>query len=271
VIATFDGIHAWPPKKFMRQGFQWFTLNAMRDGAKPKDSAMITLILQELEQKMADFRQHGFMIDAVQTGEKAIKFSEKLANAEPFSIQTSELQKSVIYSSQVSERKKQMQSEENERRSAMDALTTKDTGWWKNYLFQLNKDEKVRLESLLNDSLTVTQAQWVVREKDFMRQRLLAFIRVLCYMNANSVLTSKNEDAAIKIVTIYQYADPGNPEPDYMRAILHARKSESNLALDLIEQSIQKGFSQKLRLTDQPEFSSLKDSPRFFNLLQKIK
>jgi hypothetical protein len=90
-------------------------------------------------------------------------------------------------------------------------------------------------------------------------------------MNANSVLTSKNDEAAWKIVSIYELVDPDNPEPYYMKAMIHARRSENKEAYAQINLAINKGFSEKLRMIEQPEFATMKESPEFFDLLQKIK
>jgi hypothetical protein len=89
-------------------------------------------------------------------------------------------------------------------------------------------------------------------------------------MNANSILESANAEVAARIITIYEYCDPSNPEPHYMRAILLARKPDNSGALMELERAVYKGFKDRLRMTEQPEFDSLKSLPGFYDLQQKM-
>lgn len=45
-VATFDGPHSWPPEPLMREGVEWFELQAMRSGAKPTNAAWIDSLYQ---------------------------------------------------------------------------------------------------------------------------------------------------------------------------------------------------------------------------------
>ena len=153
----------------------------------------------------------------------------------------------------------------------MDALTTKDMAWWQTYHKQFLNYEKLMQNYAGMPKKSLTMEEWKKQENDYKQMRLLAFIRLLAYMNATSVLTSKNEAAAVKIISIYALMDPDNPEPFYMKAMLHARKSENGEAMKELKTAVEKGFTEKLRMTEQPEFDNLKSSAAFYDLLQKIK
>ena len=90
-------------------------------------------------------------------------------------------------------------------------------------------------------------------------------------MNANATITRQNESAAIKIIAIYEMADAANPEPNYMRAVLLARRSENEAAFGQLKMASAKGFTDKDRLTRQTEFQEMSSSPSWFDLLKKIK
>jgi hypothetical protein len=45
-VAIFDGPHSWPPDALMREGVEWFELQAMRTGIRPVDTAWIDSLYQ---------------------------------------------------------------------------------------------------------------------------------------------------------------------------------------------------------------------------------
>ncbi len=99
----------------------------------------------------------------------------------------------------------------------------------------------------------------------------MAFLSLFCYMNANAALAQQDQNAAIKIITIYEMADATNPEPNYMRAVLLARRSENDAAIAQLKIAVTKGFSDKKRLASQPEFTSMYNSPAWSDLLKTLK
>jgi hypothetical protein len=292
VITTFEGIHAWPPVNIMALAFQWFSLNAMKDGLVTKNTTFIQEIISGFEKKMDRLIECGQLLEAVNAGKEAIAFGEGLTSTGKFMEQITSVEKMPRYELQAKYRKKVTEAEEAERKLLIEALTDKDLRWWRDFEGRLTrdegrgtkdegrgtkdegrgtKDEGRRINNAESEIKVLSQDDWQKREETFKNQRVLAFVRLLAYMNANSVLTSKNEEAAVKIVTIYEIVDPGNPEPYYMQAILSARKSNTKEALQQLEQAIDKGFKDRLRMAEQPEFLTLKETPGFYDLLQKIK
>ena len=45
-VAIFDGPHSWPPEPLMREGVEWFELQAMRTGTRPVDVRWIDSLYQ---------------------------------------------------------------------------------------------------------------------------------------------------------------------------------------------------------------------------------
>jgi hypothetical protein len=101
-------------------------------------------------------------------------------------------------------------------------------------------------------------------------RRLMAFLSLFCYMNANAAVQKHDENAAVKIVAIYEMADPENPEPNYMRAVLFAHRSQNDAAIAQLKIAVSKGFTDKKRLTGQQEFQSLNNSQGWNDLMKTI-
>ena len=271
VLTTFDGIHAWPPVENMELAFQWFMINAMKDNVLPKDNALLTGIMTGFDKIIDSRMANGLILDAGTSCLSAISFATGLLPTDKYDEKLRSVEESAGYKAQAEFRKKTMADEDKERKMVMDALTTKDMAWWQTYHKQFLNYEKLMQNYAGMPKKSLTMEEWKKQENDYKQMRLLAFIRLLAYMNATSVLTSKNEAAAVKIISIYALMDPDNPEPFYMKAMLHARKSENGEAMKELKTAVEKGFTEKLRMTEQPEFDNLKSSAAFYDLLQKIK
>ncbi len=269
VISTFRGVHEWPPVEVMEDAFLWMALNAMRDGQIPSDTTQLLQIAETLRQAASQSMAHGFMLEAMERAKKGIAFGDSLFPVAPFDSLLKQLEQFDGFQEQAAFRKQMIAEEEAERQRAMTAMPEKSIAWWKEYLSMLNEGESRRIDEIQDSNVIVTMAGWKSLEKKMKSQRILAFLRVLLYMNATAVVTSTNEEAARKLVTVYRYADPLNPEPLYLEAVLDARGSEPGKALVKLEEAIKMGFHDIKRITSQQEFQVLKESARYFELLQK--
>ena len=260
-ITTFPGIHAWPPADVMEDGFLWITLNAMKDGVVEKDNAFLSAVFTTLGNRIKTLKKSGNLISAADAYHEEISFAEGLIPADHFREELSALEKQSDYQMQVAYRFKILKKEEEEKQELMQALQAKDLGWWK------VKIKSYDLRFTINDSRHASTNP----EDTLKNRRLMAFLSLFCYMNANAAITRQNESAAIKIIAIYEMADAANPEPNYMRAVLLARRSENEAAFGQLKIAIAKGFTDKDRLTRQTEFQEMSSSPSWFDLLKKIK
>lgn len=269
ILSTFRGVHEWPPAAVMEGAFSWMTLNAMRDGQIASDTMLIRLQAEKLLQSALQSMNNGFLLEAMETAKKGTAFGNGLYPVARFGTLMKQLEQDNGFHEQRAFRNRMMAEEEAERQRAMSAMPEKSLSWWKEYLGKLNDGEPRRIEDILDSAAVVNMATWKRLEEKMKAQRILAFLRVLLYMNATAVVTSTNEEAARKLVAVYRYADPLNPEPLYLEAVLDARGTEPGKALIKLEEAIKMGFHDTKRMTSQQEFQSLKESARYFELLQK--
>ena len=259
-IATFPGIHAWPPAEEMEDGFIWLTLNAMKDGVIKKDDSLISGVIKRFDHRIKQLSASRQLIAASDACLEAISFTEGFSPVEKFKLELAALEKQPAFQSQVASRLRALKKEEDEKQELMQALQGKDLNWWKgkitNYKLQMT-NEKLKQER-------------ISPEDTLKNRRLLAFLSLFCYMNANAAM-ARDENAAIKIIAIYEMADDTNPEPNYMRAILFARRSENEAVFAQLKIAVSKGFADRARLSGQPEFRALNSSPDWFDILKTCK
>lgn len=253
-IATFDGPHAWPPASRMEDAFQWMILNAMKDNRIKKDERQINQIFSTFKEKIATAKKANYLIEASGYCNEAIQSATGLTSTETFRnelqfiAQLPEYKKQTVYHQNI------LKKESKEQQYLMDALFTKDFTWWKDRMKKL--------------SVSGTKAN---PEDTLMNARLKAFLSLLCYSNVNAAMKQRNGDMAVKLIGVYQLADPVNPEPNYTYAVLLMQSSDTIQAIRQLQVALSKGFSDKNRLLAQPEFEGLKNLPPFFDLLQKMK
>lgn len=268
-LMTFSGIHEWPTIPVMKEAFSWHTINAMKDRSIKPDTVFVNLFIKQMILKTTRLYHSGRFLEAEMTGKRTLEYGKDLITLNYIQGLTNEIRKNPVWERQQDFLSKVLQDEEETRRKLMEYMTQKDTLWWKQYLIRLSGNEKQRLAELPDDSTFLTSTHWEQKQDGLMKQRLLAFLRLLFYMNANAALTSPNPEATRKIITLYKLADPDNPEPYYMEAIYYARIGKTTEALGFLDVAIKKGFSEMGRMNDQAEFAALKNSAVFYDLLKK--
>jgi hypothetical protein len=159
-----------------------------------------------------------------------------------------------VYKKQVSYHDEILKKEKNEQQELMEALFSKDISWWK---------ERIKKLTMTNSKMNP--------EDTLMNARLGAFLSLLCYSNVNAAMNQRNAEMAEKLVGIYQLADPKNPEPYYLKAVILMQRNDTVQAMKKLEEAVSKGFSDKNRLLGQPEFEGIKNETAFFDLMKKIK
>jgi len=166
-----------------------------------------------------------------------------------------ELETSRSYQKNQSYRREILKKEESIQRDLMNSLFSKDLQWWKGKISGFEAGSRPG-----NDP-----------ETEWMNQRLLAFLSLFCYSNANAAMNQDNRELAGKVIGIYRMSDPGNPEPEYLQALLYMRDEDTTASMAALQKAIDKGFSDKPRAIAQNEFENMKTNRRFFDLLQKMK
>lgn len=251
-ITTFAGSHAWPPASVMEDGFRWITLNAMKDGIVKKDTQYVSEVIAAFVDRATTAIHRNELIAAADAYRAALSFTEGLVSADQCRKDLLELEKLPAYQARLAYRKKVLELEVTEKEELMQALQSEGPGWWKRKITTYH-NHKADPEDTLKD------------------RRVLSFISLYCYMNANAAMAQQDDRTAGRIIEIYETVDPGNPEPNYMRAVLLARGRDEKAAFGQLKIAVIKGFSDKPRLAAQPEFRSMNGSPEWSDLIKSQK
>jgi hypothetical protein len=214
-----------------------------------------------------EFTKEGYLLASADECRKAISLLNNLAPAGKFTAVLTALEVDPGYRAQAGYRKKLLNDEAREKDDLIRSLQSENIPWWKERIGKLEgggtKDVGRRAEDAGREN-------WKYVEDTLKNRRILSFLSLLCYMNATSMVAQQDENAAGKVIAIYEMSDPLNPEPNYLRATLLARRQDNPAAIGQLRIAVAKGCADKARLNNQTEFTAMSGSREWQALLQAM-
>lgn len=145
--------------------------------------------------------------------------------------------------------------EKSNKEQLFKAFTEKDTSWWsKTINFYKNISNKT-----------------ILSPADYKDIRLLNFISLVAYTYSRNALNQGDMYSSRKFLSIYQLADPYNPDMFYLYAVYFAKNNEPSKAINYLSQATKFGFSDISLIQSEPAFNTIRDSLRFNEILNNIK
>jgi hypothetical protein len=130
-------------------------------------------------------------------------------------------------------------------------LQIQTTDWW--------KTEATRLRAL-----SVKAGDSAMNQ---VYKRVLGFLSLDSYMNANNALKQSNLDAANRYIEIYRLVDPTNPEHRYMAAKVAALNHNPDAVISALKQAFDLGFKDIERIQSDASFLPFHEEEKFKSLL----
>lgn len=251
----FDGIHGWPGSKEIEKAWIWNCCNAMKDGHLKKNDSLIAMFSKHMTADYDSLAGHSRLLYARQALAFSISCLDGLADVSALKSKLTSLEASAQYKEEMKKFSAVMEQEQKEQQMLMDALYTKDLKWWKARIDKYRENTDSRLSAA--DTL--------------MNHRLLAFLGLLCYSNANALLKQNDLKQTQLVIGVYTLVEPENPEPYYVMAVMSAKVNDTLQSLNWLKKSVDVGFRNQARAQSQPEFAILKENTQFFNLINRMK
>ena len=104
-----------------------------------------------------------------------------------------------------------------------------------------------------------------------MNRRLLNFLGLVGYMNANHALNTDDLKNAATYLNIFKMADPQNPDCDFLFSLLYIKSNNPKESIAALNRAATLGFSDMQQLTSNPLFANLQKDEEFQEVLQKVK
>lgn len=248
-MVIFNGGHAWPPADVMREAFWWLDLNAMKKRSLPLNQSTISNAGDWYKKQISKQMNSGKFFNAGLVAERAIKTLEGLTDIRFFENELQQIRSNPEYQKQLSEVVNSMQKEMGLQNSYINAMTEKDTTWWKKEIKHLQDSSGQKNDRLIN-------------------KRLLSYLGLVSYMFSDKAVNEQNIEAAGKFLSIYRLLEPTNPEHFFQEARRRMLMNDPVNAVAYLKLATIFGLNDPNRILNEPLFESLSENQDFKGLFR---
>ena len=254
-LIVYDGKHDWPPTEIMNEALLFLQFDEMRQQIIPVNNILIDDFLEKTETEREKFRKSNAVIQLAETDRKMISFLSGIYNTGDFSAELDKLKTDKQYLKLNEANLKLQQKEKQNQQELIEAMQNQNRHWWE---ARLNK-------------IIIASEKGNNRGLQMMNKRLMSYLSLISFMYARNALNNNQLIVAEKFLYIYESADPENSEVYYLKAVLLAKTGKNQEAIIELRKAVDKGFDNLPRISNDKNFSKLKDNKKFQSVLDKIK
>jgi len=181
---------------------------------------------------------------------QVISFLKGLTDVSSYQHKLEELVRSGSYRKEVQQQQNVLQTESSMKQNYMQCFENKDLNWW--------KDEIARMRTIKSGP------------QETMYQRLLSYLSLASYSFSNNAIKQNNFSAAGQFLAIYKLADPENSEQPFLTACLYARQGDQGKAIAALQEAIQLGLKDKVKIETEESFRELHSNAEFNRLVNSL-
>jgi pimeloyl-ACP methyl ester carboxylesterase len=253
LVEYFVGGHDWPPLPTMAKGFQYQEFRAMANKKRP-------LRPDQVEGMLARYRNQDSLFAASaedrfrhELQQKTIAYLNGLADVAPMQALMAELAASPQMLAKAQKAEATFQREMAMREDYTAKLQTASIPDWERMAGMMRK-----IGGSGQD------------EEAWLHMRILNFLSLSTYSNANGALQASDLPAADHYIALYALIDPANSEHAVLRANWLMRSAAPSDALASLDVAFKLGFQDWARLRQDPAFQGLQGDPGFETLVTRM-
>jgi poly(3-hydroxybutyrate) depolymerase len=255
-LLIFNGKHEWAPDGDMDKAFLLLSLEGIRSGRLAKNDSILN----------ASFRTDQREAGKILSGKSDILTQAAACNlmlvyysgikpVESYKVKLENICQSEAYKKARSKTADLSRAEQDLQAMYAKYFQEKNMAWWTTEIARLRQETKAYPD----------------KEKISRDQRLLGYLSLVAFMNANSALNQNALPQAEEFLSLYAIIDPQNSEWAYLLAVLRMRENDNAHALESLAESVKLGFNDIDRIRNQKEFESLRNDAHFSEIIASIK
>jgi len=253
-LLTFDGIHGWAPAADFQTALLWMQVNAMKESLQKKNDTIIAALKTDYGKRISAATSAHDLIKQQQLLDGASRVLNTVSDITSYQKELTTLTAGDDYKKAIALQAQLQQTEQHTQQELQQQFTTHDEKWWTAKIAELNKNS--------HTAKTQQEAQ--------MYRRLVNYLGLICYLNADHALKTGDLDHAITYINIFKAADPKNPDHSYLAAIYYIKKGNTAQALIALNDAATLGYNDLSQLLTDPSFVSLQNDPAFKKILIKV-
>lgn len=231
-IEFTEDLHEWPAKEEITSlvGYIFFENNFSAQKCMELESLKIDYLENQSRRSMAYVKNseyiHAYMllhnltyIDKFNDSEKYLKIYNSIDYEDKLNDQLNHLRESIRFELKV-------------RDTYYKELAEKSIDWWQHEITLLN--ERIHTEKNKYTALAY--------------QRIKAFLGIMCYSLTNSALQGNDLQTAARLLPVYAYLEPENPDMWYFQALFSSKSGNYSETHNNLQKAVEAGFSDEDKL-----------------------
>jgi predicted esterase len=265
-IRIFDGDHMWPPKEICTEALEWMEVQAMKNGKREKDPALIETLFKKRLEKAESQKSQGLLIESADEYQSISNDFNSLRDVDSVTSEASRL-----YASE--EVKKRQQ--EDLQRDQFDAQFRQKLQSVNRSLRDSSKNVP-KVETVLGfldiASLKKKAAEAPSKEDRLQAQRLLEVVAVQHgFYLARGFREYGDYPRAALTLSVAAEIHPEEPLLWYKLAAAQAQLGEKENALASLKKASENGFNDAEKMENDFDLKSIRDEKQFKKILDEIK
>lgn len=237
-LLLFNGKHEWCPLATMHDAFLFLEFNAVKQKKATVNADLVADFIKVHQQKINKYKIENKLLQYADENKLvATNLNGISSDYVAYESAYSSIIKSPAYQQQLAAYNNLLEVENNMKSNLAGAMQQNtDEIFWKQNVAALNKASKASTEN------------------GAMNKRILSYLSLAAYSFSNRALNSGDNETASRYINLYKIIDPENAEAYYFSALVAARNKNTEAAKAELQLAIKKGFTDKQRFINQPEF-----------------
>ncbi len=255
-LLIFNGKHDWAPVNDMDKAFLLLSLEGIRaKRLERNDSILNASFAADAQQAERMLKGKSDLLTRAAVCNLMNLYYRDLKPVEKYAAELNQIHADPAYQKALADQDGKSQAERALQDKYAQDVRDKDMPWW--------NTEVARLENENRSSKD--------KEKVILNKRLLAYLSLVAFMNANNALNQNALPEAEHFLALYKLVDPLNSEWAYLLARLHMAQNDQPGAIANLDEAVKLGFNDLDRVRQQKEFQPLLGDPKFNEVLAKMK
>jgi dienelactone hydrolase len=265
-IRVFDGGHDWPPAELCTEELEWMEIQAMKNGKREKDPALVEEIFQKRMKRAEERKSSGVLHEAADEYQSIATDFKSLRDVEAVSAEAVQLFDSdqVKKWQQEEVRRDQIDSDFRQKLASVNKSIRNTSG-------NVPKLEHV-LEFLQIEDLKKKAKDAPLKEDRLQAQRLLTVVRIQHGFYLARSFKEYGDYARLALCySVSAAIDPDQPYLWYGLARAQAQMGEKEKAMESLKKAVDHGFKDADKMANDYDLRSLQEEKEFKKILERLK
>ncbi len=254
-LLVSDGMHGWAAPSEFETALLWMQVCAMKRNIQQRNDTLISILSDDYDRRIKASVGAGEWIKAGEMLKGMFKTLDGLLDVSTFKKQLSDMEANPAYKKAIAIRQQLQPVEMKEQEELASQFAVQNEGWWKQKISELNRNTKTASS----------------KEESLMNRRLLNYLGLVGYMNANHAIRTGDLENASVYLKVFKMADPENPDCSYLSALYFIRKGNTTGAIASLKEAADLGYSDISQMANEPEFKGLQNDPAFKSVMGTVK